>query len=151
LASGKEARSPPNLVRHNFAEICENIGSSNREHGKNRTVFRRRSQSNELAHLRSTDIAKSTDPPPTRVPAALTSRRLGVRIFYAFCITEHRHFAPWEKPQTDGSIPYVGRLGTYRYIDMDVTIGEAMKTADMIHTSIEHNAPIPAFAVDPLS
>jgi UDP-galactopyranose mutase len=107
-------------------------------------------------------------------------------------ITEHRHFAPWEKPQTDGSILYreysracgpddipyypirlvneqallrryverarttsgvtfVGRLGTYRYIDMDVTIGEAMKTADMIHTSIEHNAPIPAFAVDPLS
>jgi hypothetical protein len=94
---------------------------------------------------------KSTGPPQTRAPAALTSRRLGVRIFYAFCITEHRHFAPWEKPQTDGSILYVGRLGTYRYIDMDVTIGEAMKTADMIHTSIEHNAPIPAFAVDPLS
>jgi hypothetical protein len=38
--------------------ISENIGSSNREHGKNRTLFRRRSQSNELAYQRSTDMAK---------------------------------------------------------------------------------------------
>jgi UDP-galactopyranose mutase len=107
-------------------------------------------------------------------------------------ITEHRHFAPWEKPKTGGSILYreysrtcepddipyypirlvneqallrryveraratngvtfVGRLGTYRYIDMDVTIAEAMKTANMIQTSIEQKKPIPAFAVDPLS
>jgi UDP-galactopyranose mutase len=107
-------------------------------------------------------------------------------------ITEHRHFAPWDKPKTDGSILYrecsracgpndipyypirlvheqallrkyveraratsgvtfTGRLGTYRYIDMDVTIAEAMKTAEMIHTSIAQNKPIPAFAVDPLS
>jgi UDP-galactopyranose mutase len=107
-------------------------------------------------------------------------------------ITEHRHFAPWDKPQTDGSILYreysrtcgpsdipyypirlvkeqallrqyverahatsgvtfTGRLGTYRYIDMDVTIAEAMKTADVILASIERDTPIPAFAVDPLS
>jgi UDP-galactopyranose mutase len=107
-------------------------------------------------------------------------------------ITEHRHFAPWDKPQTDGSILYreysracgpedipyypirlvneqamlrryveraratsgvtfAGRLGTYRYIDMDVTIAEAMKAADAIHSSIEQGSPIPAFAVDPLS
>jgi UDP-galactopyranose mutase len=107
-------------------------------------------------------------------------------------VTEHRHFSPWEKPKTDGSILYreysrscgpndvpyypirlvaeqamlrryverarstsgvtfAGRLGTYRYIDMDVTIAEAMKTADVIRTSIERKEPIPTFVVDPLS
>jgi hypothetical protein len=34
---------------------------------------------------------------------------------------------------------------------MDVTIAQAMKTADVILTSIERQTPIPAFAVDPLS
>lgn len=29
----------PTWSDHNFAEICENIGSSNREHGKNRPPF----------------------------------------------------------------------------------------------------------------
>ncbi len=83
-------------------------------------------------------------------------------------ITEHKHFAPWEKHDKticfkeysslakSGDIPYypirlakekaildayiemaaaetnvsfVGRLGTYRYLDMDVTVGEALKAA----------------------
>jgi hypothetical protein len=34
---------------------------------------------------------------------------------------------------------------------MDVTIAEALKTADAISTAIERNEPIPAFVVDPLS
>ncbi|NJM37002.1 MAG: UDP-galactopyranose mutase [Akkermansiaceae bacterium] len=83
-------------------------------------------------------------------------------------ITEHKHFAPWEKHKdticfeehskfaTENDIPYypirlvkekamlekyeklanqekkvsfVGRLGTYRYLDMDVTIREALDIA----------------------
>jgi UDP-galactopyranose mutase len=107
-------------------------------------------------------------------------------------ITEHRHFAPWDMPRTNGSILYrefsracgpkdipyypirlveeqallrryverarstsgvtfVGRLGTYRYIDMDVTIAEALRAAEAIQGSIERNEPMPTFAVDPLS
>lgn len=83
-------------------------------------------------------------------------------------ISEHKHFAPWEKHEksivfyeysketTSGDIPYypirkkgdvellerykkealnvknvtfIGRLGTYRYLDMDQTILEAIETA----------------------
>ena len=56
-----------------------------------------------------------------------------------------------ERARATSGVTFTGRLGTYRYIDMDVTIAEAMKTAEMIHTSIAQNKPIPAFAVDPLS
>jgi UDP-galactopyranose mutase len=56
-----------------------------------------------------------------------------------------------ERARTTAGVTFAGRLGTYRYIDMDVTIAEAMKTADMIHTCVAHDSPIPAFAADPLS
>merc|ERR1712196_435738 len=86
-------------------------------------------------------------------------------------ISEHKHFAPWEIKNTNGTVTYteysrlclkndieyypirlskdqkvinnyieltkqcknvklLGRLGTYRYLDMDVTILEAMKVAE---------------------
>jgi UDP-galactopyranose mutase len=84
-------------------------------------------------------------------------------------ITEHKHFAPWEKhddsvcyreysracgtedtpyypirltdeksllsqyydkAQMENGVTFVGRLGTYRYLDMDVTIREAIDTAE---------------------
>jgi UDP-galactopyranose mutase len=105
-------------------------------------------------------------------------------------ITEHKHFAPWEKLNFDGTIcfrefsrscrpddiPYypirqideeamlrkyverakatsdvsfVGRLGSYRYLDMDVTIAEALAAADALLGRIRDGAPIPAFFVDP--
>ena len=93
-------------------------------------------------------------------------------------ITEHKHFAPWERDQFEGTILYrefsrfcspndipyypirqtdeeamlnkyvsramatrgvtfVGRLGSYRYLDMDVTIGEALSAADtMLNASL---------------
>jgi UDP-galactopyranose mutase len=56
-----------------------------------------------------------------------------------------------ERARGTSGVTFVGRLGTYRYIDMDVTIAEALKTADAISTAIERNEPIPAFVVDPLS
>jgi len=101
-------------------------------------------------------------------------------------VTEHKHFAPWERDGIEGTICYrefsrscgpndipyypvrlsgeetmlkayveraqalsdvsfVGRLGTYRYLDMDVTIGEALHAADQIIACSRTGAPIPAF------
>jgi UDP-galactopyranose mutase len=105
-------------------------------------------------------------------------------------VTEHKHFAPWEKQSFEntvcyrefsrqcgpGDIPYypirqakeqimlknyidlaratpgvsfVGRLGTYRYLDMDVTIGEALSASETLLQQIAQGAPPPAFFVDP--
>jgi len=55
-----------------------------------------------------------------------------------------------ERARSIRGVTFVGRLGTYRYIDMDVTIAEALRTADAIRNSIDHNKPIPSFVVDPL-
>ena len=106
-------------------------------------------------------------------------------------ITEHKHFAPWEKDKIEGTILYrefsrfcgpndipyypirlvneeamlkkyvdraratrgvtfVGRLGSYRYLDMDVTIGEALTAADAIMECIARAADMPAFFAQPL-
>ncbi|MBN2740178.1 MAG: UDP-galactopyranose mutase [Rhodobacteraceae bacterium] len=48
--------------------------------------------------------------------------------------------------QTSG-VTFVGRLGTYRYLDMDVTIREALDTADVFLTT---GTDLPAFATSPL-
>ncbi len=45
-------------------------------------------------------------------------------------------------------VTFVGRLGTYRYLDMDVTIGEALTAADGILESIRAGVAVPAFFVD---
>ena len=107
-------------------------------------------------------------------------------------ITEHKHFAPWEKDQSEGTILYrefsrfcgpndipyypirqtdeeamlkqyvdrataargvtfVGRLGSYRYLDMDVTIGEALAAADGMLERIAQGAAIPVFFTPPLT
>lgn len=47
------------------------------------------------------------------------------------------------------SVSFLGRLGTYRYLDMDVTISEALGACDQIDKLLEANAPLPAFFVDP--
>jgi UDP-galactopyranose mutase len=105
-------------------------------------------------------------------------------------ITEHKHLAPWEARDIDGTIcfrefsrpcgpadiPYypirrtdeeamlgkyvararaahgvsfVGRLGSYRYLDMDVTIAEALAAADAMLDRIRDGGPLPAFFNDP--
>jgi UDP-galactopyranose mutase len=43
----------------------------------------------------------------------------------------------------------MGRLGTYRYLDMDVTIGEALTASQRLLTMIAEGATPPAFFVDP--
>jgi UDP-galactopyranose mutase len=106
-------------------------------------------------------------------------------------VTEHKHFAPWERDQFEDTILYrefsrfcgpndipyypirqtdeeamlkayveratvtrgvtfVGRLGSYRYLDMDVTIGEALAAADAMLERIAQGADIPVFFVPPL-
>lgn len=55
-----------------------------------------------------------------------------------------------ELAKKEESISFVGRLGTYRYLDMDVTIAEALHAASVSLKAIEDNEKIPAFFVDPL-
>ncbi|MGA1331867.1 MAG: UDP-galactopyranose/dTDP-fucopyranose mutase family protein [Ilumatobacteraceae bacterium] len=47
-------------------------------------------------------------------------------------------------------VTFLGRLGTYRYLDMDVTIHEALNVADTAKSSIEQGRSIPPFVTDPL-
>lgn len=46
-------------------------------------------------------------------------------------------------------VTFVGRLGTYRYLDMDATIDEALSAASTMLAAISRRAPIPPFCVDP--
>jgi len=101
-------------------------------------------------------------------------------------ITEHKHFAPWEKhsstlcykeysreagpadipyypirlvqekkllaqyvalAQQQSGITFCGRLATYRYLDMDVTIDEALTVAETFLASPSH---CPVFVASPL-
>ena len=105
-------------------------------------------------------------------------------------ITEHKHFAPWEEDQIEGTILYrefsrlcgpndipyypirqtdeeamlkayvdratatrgvsfVGRLGSYRYLDMDVTIGEALSAVQKMLECIAQGMDMPVFFVPP--
>ncbi len=47
-------------------------------------------------------------------------------------------------------VTFVGRLGTYRYLDMHVTIGEALDAAERFLASVSDDVPMPAFVVNPL-
>jgi len=54
-----------------------------------------------------------------------------------------------EAARAEQGVSFVGRLGTYRYLDMDVTIGEALRAADGVLDAIGSGDPISAFFVDP--
>ena len=49
------------------------------------------------------------------------------------------------------AVTFVGRLGTYRYLDMDVTIKEALDAAETIEQALASRSAIPSFVVDPLA
>lgn len=49
---------------------------------------------------------------------------------------------------TDG-VTFVGRLGTYRYLDMDVTIGEALTAAEALLAAFAAGRTPPSFCIDP--
>lgn len=47
-------------------------------------------------------------------------------------------------------VTFLGRLGTYRYLDMDVTIHEALNAADLTLKHLADSSQLPAFFTDPL-
>jgi UDP-galactopyranose mutase len=47
-------------------------------------------------------------------------------------------------------VTFLGRLGTYRYLDMDVTIHEALNVADVSRAAFRADVTPPSFVVDPL-
>lgn len=47
-------------------------------------------------------------------------------------------------------VTFLGRLGTYRYLDMDVTIKEALDVAQAFLAARREKRPIPPLVVDPL-
>lgn len=49
--------------------------------------------------------------------------------------------------EMEENITFVGRLGTYRYPDMDVTIAEAMNAARVFLKTIDTDKKMPAFTV----
>lgn len=55
-----------------------------------------------------------------------------------------------EKARKTNKISFLGRLGTYRYLDMDVTIAEALQATKEVLQSIKVGREIPTFFVDPL-
>ena len=51
------------------------------------------------------------------------------------------------KAEEERGVTFVGRLGTYRYLDMDVTIREALDTAEVF---LQQGSQTPAFVTPPL-
>jgi UDP-galactopyranose mutase len=56
-----------------------------------------------------------------------------------------------EQARAQQGVTFLGRLGTYRYLDMDVTIHEALNAASGILEAVNTNRAIPSFFTDPLS
>lgn len=55
-----------------------------------------------------------------------------------------------EMAETESAVTFVGRLGTYRYLDMDVTIKEALETADKFLQSAASGERMPVFLANPI-
>ncbi len=54
------------------------------------------------------------------------------------------------RAEREAGVTFVGRLGTYRYLDMDVSIREALDTARLYLSRRAENAAMPAFLNPPL-
>lgn len=72
--------------------------------------------------------------------------------YYPIRLTEEKSLLSTyvEKAQQEKGITFVGRLGTYRYLDMDVTIAEALATAEQFLSCQQNGEPMPSFSVNPL-
>ena len=55
-----------------------------------------------------------------------------------------------DRARNEKNISFIGRLGTYRYLDMDVTIREAMDAAICFIAADKKGLPVPVFFVEPL-
>lgn len=54
-----------------------------------------------------------------------------------------------ERASQETGVTFVGRLGTYRYLDMDVTIREALDAADRYIGCVKHGSKMGAFCATP--
>ena len=54
------------------------------------------------------------------------------------------------KANSENGVTFVGRLGTYRYLDMDVTIKEASAAVDKFIIAETTNSRIPPYIISPL-
>lgn len=54
------------------------------------------------------------------------------------------------RAEAEQGVTFVGRLGTYRYLDMDVTIREALDAARAFLTHAQEGTAMPAFVAAPL-
>lgn len=54
------------------------------------------------------------------------------------------------KARSEHNVTFVGRLGTYRYLDMDVIIREALTCGETYLAAVSQKTRMPAFTVDPL-
>ncbi|KQP13130.1 UDP-galactopyranose mutase [Pseudorhodoferax sp. Leaf267] len=54
------------------------------------------------------------------------------------------------RARLEPNVTFLGRLGTYRYIDMHVTIAEALEVAQRYGDTQAARKPMPSFVVDPL-
>ncbi len=55
-----------------------------------------------------------------------------------------------ELAKQESGVSFVGRLGTYRYLDMDVTIAEALNTARQFLTLTQADEEVPPFFITPI-
>jgi UDP-galactopyranose mutase len=51
----------------------------------------------------------------------------------------------------ESGVTFLGRLGTYRYLDMHVTIAEALEVAQAFQESIIKKQRMPSFVCNPLN
>ena len=54
-----------------------------------------------------------------------------------------------DSAEKEQNITFIGRLGTYRYLDMDVTIAEALDVVRAYRLSVQENTVMPNFVVNP--
>lgn len=55
-----------------------------------------------------------------------------------------------KKAKKAKKVSFLGRLGTYRYLDMDVTISEALDASEKVLSFIKTSKKLPVFFVNPL-
>jgi len=55
-----------------------------------------------------------------------------------------------EKARSERGVTFLGRLGTYRYLDMDVTIAEALHVARKSLEIVAADGGLPAFFAEPV-
>ena len=55
-----------------------------------------------------------------------------------------------QRARTATGVTFMGRLGTYRYLDMDVTIHEALGASHEMLNCLASNKPLPQFSIDPM-